>query len=189
VQHLSDAELVEAVRRGESDAFDVLFRRHYAGACDYAARFAGADQAPDRVAEGFSRVFRVMLKGHGPDSNFRGYLYTAVRNAHVDALRRGRGEIPVDDLGTDMPSSEDVEDDVLSRLEATPIRRAFGRLRPAWRRVLWHTVVLGETHEQVARRLGSNPNAIAVLSFRAREGLRQAHLAEHAWPSHLRPPP
>lgn len=45
--------------------------------------------------------------------------------------------------------------------------------------MLWHAVVLGESNDQVTQRMGTNANAIGVLSFRAREGLRQAYLTEH----------
>jgi len=179
LQHLSDSELVDAVRRGDRRAFDTLFQRHYGDACDFAASFAGPDAAPERVAEAFTRVYRALLDGRGPDTNFQAYLYSAVRNAHVDAVRRGRREIAIDDLGVELPAEDDVEDDVLTRLDASPVRRAFARLRPSWRTVLWHTAVLGESHEQVAQRMDTTPNAVAVLLFRAREGLRQAYLAEH----------
>jgi RNA polymerase sigma factor (sigma-70 family) len=176
----SDSELVAAVHAGDTAAFDALFRRHYDDARDFANRFAGRDHAEDRVAEAFARVYRILLNGGGPDANFRAYLFSSIRNAHYDSMRRSSShEVATDDLGVDEPAPIDVESDVIARLDAAPIRRAFVSLRPAWKKVLWYTAVLGEPNEKVAERLGSNPNAVGVLAFRAREGLRQAYLAEH----------
>ena len=176
---MSEAELLEAARRGDQGALDELFRRHYDGAVRFAERFAGSHSADDRAAEGFARVYRALQQGHGPETNFRAYLYTAVRNAHIDALRKFGSELPVEGIGVELPAADDVEEAVLDAMDGTPITRAFAQLNPTWRTVLWRTVVLGESHAAVAARMGSNINAIGVLTYRAREGLRQAYLAEH----------
>lgn len=179
---LSDVELLEIAREGDDSGFDELFRRHYPAACDYAAGVAGPDQAQDRVAEAFARIYRLVRAGRGPETNFRAYLLTTVRHAHIEALRRTRGEVPVPDVATlgDLPTVDgDLADLVVERIDATPMKRVFAGLRPSWQRVLWHTVVLGESNEAVARQLGLSANAVGVLAYRAREGLRQAYLADH----------
>lgn len=179
---LSDVELLRIARAGDDSGFDELFRRHYQAACDYAAGVAGPDHAQDRVAEAFARIYRLVRDGRGPETNFRAYLLTAVRHAHFDALRRARGEVPVADVTTmsDLLAVDgDLAERVVDRIDATPMKRVFARLRPSWQRVLWHTVVLGESNESVARQLGLSANALGVLAFRAREGLRQAYLADH----------
>ena len=45
--------------------------------------------------------------------------------------------------------------------------------------VLWHTEVEGQSPAEVGQLLDMNPNAVAALAYRAREGLRQAYLTEH----------
>ena len=169
VDHPTDAELVEDARHGKSAAFDTLFWRHYAGACDYASRFAAPAIAPDRAAEGFVRVYRVLREGQALDGDFEAALHSAVRSAHADVVRRGRREVPVEP--EEWESADHSEDDL-------PIRRAFARLRPSWRRALWHTVVLGASEEELARRWGSTPQAVAALSARARRAMREACRAE-----------
>lgn len=181
MRELTDVELLSIARDGDDSAFDELFRRHYQSACDYAAGLAGADHAQDRAAEAFSRIYRLVRAGRGPETNFRAYLLTAVRHTHVDSIRRTGGEIPVADMATvgELAVEADLADQVLDRVDASPMKRVFARLRPSWQQVLWHTVVLGEPNETAARALDLTPNALGVLAFRAREGLRQAYLADH----------
>lgn len=173
MHHLSDAELVEAVRQGDSEAFDALFERYYPEAVEYAARFATPELAPERATLAFSRLYRALLRGEHTEGDFSAILNAEVRSAHADFVRRGRKEVLVDDVDDDheLEAGDDLEDH--------PLRRAFGRLRPAWRKVLWYTVVLEESDEQVAERLGSTPREVAALWHRAHQGLRRACRAEH----------
>jgi hypothetical protein len=46
--------------------------------------------------------------------------------------------------------------------------------------VLWHTEVEGQKPADVAPLLGMSANAVSALAYRAREGLRQAFLTQHA---------
>jgi len=175
-----DAELIAAVRSGDDDATSELFRRHYAAALAFAASLAGQSLAADLVSESFARVLGSMRRGQGPDVAFRPYLLTAIRRVHVDHIRRTRREVPVDDVEvassrTPMASTDGVDD----RVEAATILRAFRSLPERWQAVLWHTAVENEPLQRVAEHLGMNANSVAALSFRAREGLRVAYLAEH----------
>mgnify|MGYP001413825581 CR=1 FL=1 len=167
----SDAELVEAARRGESAAFDTLFRRYYDEACDYASRFASPDVAPDRVTLAFSRLYRDLLAGEHADEEFSAALQSEVRSAHADFVRRGRKEVLVD-------NAEGDADEAADDLRGDPLRAAFARLQPGWRKVLWYTVVLGESDDDVAERLDLSARDVAALWHRAHEGLRRACRAE-----------
>jgi len=175
-----DAELIAAVRSGDDDATSELFRRHYGAALAFAQSLAGQSLAADLVSESFARVLGFMRRGQGPDVAFRPYLLTAIRRAHVDHIRRTRREVPVDDVEvassrTPMVTTDGVQD----RVEAATILRAFRSLPERWQAVLWHTAVENEPLQRVAEHLGMNANSVAALSFRAREGLRVAYLAEH----------
>lgn len=166
---LSDAELVEAARHGESEAFDVLFRRFYDEACEYSARFASPDVAAERVTVAFARIYRALLSGRPQEGDFTTVVHSAVRGVHADVVRRGRKEFLVEEDEYD--ADQTVEDD-------NPIRAAFASLSPSWRSVLWFSVVLEESDEQVAERMGLTTKQVASLWLRAREGLRRACLAE-----------
>lgn len=169
MHHLSDAELVAAARHGESAAFDVLFERHYDVACEYSSRFASSDVAPERVTVAFARIYRALLSGRPQEGDFTTVVQSAVRGVHADVVRRGRKEFLVEE--DEFDSDQAVEDD-------NPIRAAFASLSPSWRTVLWFSVVLEESDEQVAERMGVPARQVGALWMKAREGLHRACLAE-----------
>jgi len=174
-----DAELVAAVRRGDLEAYGLLYRRHAGAARTQAKQLVGSrPDAEDLVAEAFAKVLDAIRGGGGPDQAFRAYLLTTVRNTLCDRRRRDR---PLE--WTDDPGRYDVglpwEDPAVAELEATLAARAFHRLPERWREVIWRTEVERAPRPEVASLFGLTPNGVAALAYRARERLRQAYLQEH----------
>ncbi|WP_306366565.1 sigma-70 family RNA polymerase sigma factor [Nocardiopsis sp. CC223A] len=174
-----DAEYIRRVREGETSAYAVLYERHAACARGLARQLLRGDaEVEDAVAEAFTRVLSVIQRGKGPTDSFRPYLLTAVRNAAYD---RGRGEkrqVVTDDMESLDPGVPFV-DPALEGLERSLIARAFLSLPERWQAVLWHTEIEGAKPSEAAAILGLNPNGVAALAYRAREGLRQAYLQMH----------
>lgn len=174
-----DAELIAAVRSGDLEAYGQLYRRHAGAARTQAKRMVRSrPDAEDLVAEAFAKVLDALRAGGGPDTAFRAYLLTTVRNTLRDRLRRDRWLEWTDD-----PARYDLgvpwEDPAVAALEVTLAARAFHRLPERWREVIWRTEVERAPRPQVASLLGLTPNGVAALAYRAREGLRQAYLQEH----------
>ncbi len=87
----SDAELIEAVRSGELEAYGLLYRRHAAAAANLARQLTGSRaEADDLVAEAFAKVLDTLRTGGGPDTAFRAYLLTTLRNTLYDRVRRDK---------------------------------------------------------------------------------------------------
>jgi len=174
----SDAELITRTRAGSDDAYAELFIRHRGIALGVARKVAGPDHADDLVADAFLKVLAALQAGGGPDDAFRGYLLTTVRNLHLNKIRATRRESLV-------PDYEDVErhlviaDGVDDLLDGHAVSRAFAALPERWQKVLWLGAVEGRPNDEIAQLLGLKPNAVAALSFRARDGLRDAYLADH----------
>ncbi|WP_433334407.1 sigma-70 family RNA polymerase sigma factor [Spirillospora sp. CA-294931] len=171
----SDADLVAAARIGDEQASDELYRRHHGAVLGY-ARGLVRDQhmAEDLTSEAFARTLAALREGMGPQVACRPYLYTVVRNAAVDWARAGRRTVVTDEVAewADRPAEELPDVD-----ERDTLVRAFRSLPDRWQTVLWHTVIEDEPVPKVAELLGLQPGAVTQLSFRAREGLRQAFLA------------
>jgi RNA polymerase sigma factor (sigma-70 family) len=178
--NIDDSELLVAARAGDDEAISQLFRRHHAAAERFATGLAGRTVAPDLVAESFAKILNSLRNGRGPDVAFRAYLFATIRTVRVDHLRRDHGEIPVEEVA-DVASAAAfaTPDGADERAESDTAARAFRSLPHRWQTVLWHTAVEKEPHEIVAAHLGIKANAVAALSFRAREGLRQAYLVQH----------
>jgi RNA polymerase sigma factor (sigma-70 family) len=175
----SDAELITRVRSGDRAAFGQLYSRHAAAAANLARQFARApSEVDDLVSEAFARVLDSLLGGRGPDSAFRAYLFTTLRNTAFDRTRKDRRLQFTDDI-TVHESPEVADDPVVLQLENTLVAKAFGALPERWQTVLWHTQVEGQSPAEVGVLLGMAPNAVTSLAFRAREGLREAYLQAH----------
>jgi RNA polymerase sigma factor (sigma-70 family) len=175
----SDAALIQAVRGGDLAAYGQLYDRHLAAARRVAAAIAAdAAERDDLIAEGFTRVLRILRSGEGPDEEFRPYLLTTIRNTMVSWRRRDSAVSLVAEVPDVLPS-EGSDEPVDSRLHGTVAAGAFASLPERWRTVLWRTEIEGESPSRIAEDLGMTPNGVAALAYRAREGLRQAYLDQH----------
>ncbi|WIX90219.1 sigma-70 family RNA polymerase sigma factor [Amycolatopsis sp. DG1A-15b] len=175
----SDAALIAAVRGGDIAAYGELYDRHLPAARRVAAAIA-ADRAErdDLIAEGFTRVLRILRSGEGPDEDFRPYLLTTIRNTMISWRRRDSAVSLVAEVPDVLPGAGS-DEPVGSRLHAAVAGDAFASLPERWRTVLWRTEIDGESPARIAEDLGMTPNGVAALAYRAREGLRQAYLDQH----------
>ena len=179
VEGPGDAELISAVRGGDIDAYGELFARHVDAARRLARQLAGPADADDLVSDAFAKVLTVLQRGGGPDLAFRAYLLTAVRRLHVDKIRAGSRLRPVDDL-TPFDPGLPFHDTAVAGFENAAAAKAFASLPERWQMVLWHTEVEQQKPADIAPLLGMSANSVSALAYRAREGLRQAFLSQHA---------
>ena len=178
LHHATDDALLEAARKGDEGATAELFSRHHRATVRFAASLGNPDNAEDLAAEAFAATLAQFRRGAGPDFSLRPYLYTAVRRLYYRQSQRSRRETTVADFA-ESEFEEAVPDATQVLPEQNLILKALKSLPARWQAILWHTEVEGEPVQEVATRLGIKPAAVAALSYRAREGLRQAYLAEH----------
>lgn len=185
VQGPSDAELIDAVRKGTVAAYGSLYERHVGSAYNLARQLTRSSaEADDLVSEAFAKVLDTLRAGRGPDSAFRAYLLTALRHTAYDKTRRDRKLEVTEDVTTvsgvsTAAVSVPFSDTAVAGLERSLAARAFAKLPERWQAVLWHTEVEGQSPAEVAPILGLTPNGVSALAYRAREGLRQAYLQVH----------
>ncbi|MFJ4210121.1 sigma-70 family RNA polymerase sigma factor [Paenarthrobacter sp. NPDC089675] len=175
----SDPRILDLVRQGSTDAFDILYKRHLPVA-QYVARQQtdNPSDADDVVAESFASIFQSLKDGKGPREFFRSYLLTVVRRtAHDRNKRARRTPMAVDDSVLD--SAVQDPDTVLLEFESSTMAKAFKSLPERWQAVLWHMDIEGLKPAAAAPFVGLSPNGVSSLAIRAREGLRQAYLQHH----------
>lgn len=93
-----DVLLVEAIRRGDRQAFEKIYDRHSGWVLALAMRFLGdRDDALDVLSDTFeylaSRVGTLTLT-----TSLRGFLYPVVRHRAIDKVRSRRAHVDVDEL-------------------------------------------------------------------------------------------
>ncbi len=177
----TDADLIAAVRAGDTDAYGLLFERHRQAASRLAGHLVPGPDADDLVSESFIRVLGVLQAGKGPDEFFRAYLLSSIRRLHLDRIR-GSKKVKTTDDEAELDRAVEFVDPTTMRFERSAAADAFGSLPERWQLVLWHLDVEGQKPAEIAPMLGMSANSVSALAYRAREGLRQAYLQSHLAP-------
>lgn len=166
---------MERARAGDRAAFAALYRRHRAAAVWVASRWTASDHnAEDAVAEGFTRLLAALPRLDVVGDGFRHYLLACVRNAARDQRRR-TGRVEVTDAVPVPTTTGAADDSIVVCVERRLLAEAMAALPPRWRRVLWFTEVEGVTPAELAAGMGTTPNAVAAIAYRARKRLRAAY--------------
>lgn len=178
VETRSDADLITAVRGGDTAAFGLLFERHRDAAERLSRQLTQRGDADDLVSESFMKVLAQLQGGKGPDTAFRAYLLTSIRRLHIDRIRATK-RVDVTDEPERLDRGEAFVDTAVAGFEQGAAARAFASLPERWQLALWHVDVEGQRPAEVAPLLGMSANSVSALLYRAREGLRQAFLQFH----------
>ncbi|HEY2430742.1 MAG TPA: sigma-70 family RNA polymerase sigma factor [Acidimicrobiales bacterium] len=182
-QEPDDIELARRAGKGDSEAFEVLYRRHAAAAWRVAqAVTPSKEDASDAVSEAFTRVLQALAMGQlSPSVPFRPYLLATTRNAAIDEHRyRSRVGRDPGVASAERPSSEgEPGEQTILRTDTALVAEAFHSLPERWRSVLWLTEVEGVRVRDVGERMGISANGASQLAHRARTGLRERYLQAH----------
>ena len=84
----TDKELIKQIKKGDEQAFDILFRKYYAPLARFAKMFTKDEENADEVVQAFFVKLweqKVKLK---ITSSVKSYLYTSVRNASLNFLKK-----------------------------------------------------------------------------------------------------
>jgi RNA polymerase sigma factor (sigma-70 family) len=164
---LGDERLVEQVRRGNDDAFEVIYDRHHRGILAFCRHvLASADEAEDALQQTFISAYHGMAAG-GREFRLKPWLYGIARNKCLSmphARREGPAEL--DELAT-AGLSEQVQQradlrELLHDLHALPVDQ---------RAALVLTEVGGLSHADVGSVVGCEAAKVKSLVFQARSSL------------------
>jgi RNA polymerase sigma-70 factor, ECF subfamily len=183
----SDGEsaLVERLRGGDQQAFEVLVRQYGGRMLAIARRFVGTDEdARDVVQEAYLAAFRAIDTFAGA-ARLSTWLHRIVVNAALMKLRTRRrrpeesidGLLPrFDDTGhwAEPVSNWETSTDTLVERQETRamVRNAIDQLPPNYRTVLLLRDIEELDTEETASLLGVTPNAVKTRLHRARQALR-----------------
>jgi len=129
----SDNELMEEVRDGRVEKLAILFERYQVVLYNFFLRLTGkANVSEDLVQDVFIRILKYRA-GYLSQSKFTFWMFQIARNAHIDHLRKRKGEVPLDEQFEETPSSEPLPEKILESEQDTALmRRALERL--PWRK-------------------------------------------------------
>ena len=166
----TEADTADVALAMDEDAFRSFYDRTSGALWGYLSRIGGDRQvADDLLQESYYRLLKCTVAFES-ETHRRNYLYRIATNLVRDAKR---GPRPLFDAGVemaDMPAPE-------SRVDPegrADVRRAFGRLKPRERSLLWLAYAHGSSHSEIADVLGLKTGSIKLLLFRARHKLAAA---------------
>jgi RNA polymerase sigma-70 factor (ECF subfamily) len=166
----ADTDSADVALAMDEDAFRAFYDRTSGALWGYLSRISGDRQvADDLLQESYYRLLKATVPFES-ESHRRNYLYRIATNLVRDARR---GPRPLFDGGVEMASVAAPEGavDVEGRAD---VRRAFGRLKPRERALLWLAYANGSSHHEIAGVLGLKTGSIKLLLFRARRKLAAA---------------
>lgn len=138
-------------------------------------RFARAlvghpERADDLVQDTLERAL-TRLDSYTPGTNMRAWLFTILRNAHINELRRARTTTAPDEtleaLSPPAPAGQE------HGLAMRDLQRALAQLTPEMREVLLLIGLEGLSYEEAAEVLGAKVGTVKSRLCRGREALRR----------------
>ena len=158
---------------------DSLFRLYYRPLCVYALHYLkDKDLIEDLVQEAFTAYWMKQAASDVIDSP-RAYLYTAVRNRCIDAIRRRRRQdVELESVGEDILPVEDdvaISDDeaVDNSVKEARIWSAIDRLPAKRRRIFLMSRRDGMKYSEIAQSLGLSENTVRNQISKALDSIRQ----------------
>jgi RNA polymerase sigma-70 factor (ECF subfamily) len=176
----NDCEVIEGCKRGEPDAFLLLFNAHKDKVYSIAFRYSGNEAvALDIAQETFLKLFSVIGDFRG-DASFDSWLYRLVVNHCIDDKRRGRRLVAVVEGLVDAiwSSSETTLEDLLRSEVEENVQVAINKLPEEQRIVIVLRYTESLSYEEIAQILGCSQGTVASRLNRAHKALerRLSHL-------------
>ena len=174
----TEANLLARCRRGEPDAWDELFNRHYAAAGRFVFQLA-SDFSREDVEEVCQEVFLSVIRNlesfHG-ESQFQTWLFRIAANKARDyreklhAAKRGGGQTPLSlnaedaesGLTLDPPSDKPSPDvDLLNVERAELVREALDQIGEPCREIIELRYFGDLSYEELSADLKLNPKTVS----------------------------
>ncbi len=174
----AEAELLARCRRGEREAWDELFDRHYAAAGRFIFQL-GHDFSREDVEEICQEVFLSVIRNIGSfhgSSRFQTWLFRIAANKardyreHQRAAKRGGGQTPLSleaehpesGLTLDPPSSAPAPDLALMNTEQVAlVHQALGQLDEPCREIIQLRYFGDLSYDELSRSLELNPKTVS----------------------------
>jgi len=166
LDHDADRWLVDKVRAGDVDAYEVLVRRHRDRIYRIALRMLGNPHDAEDVAQDVVIQLWTALAGFVGSSTFTTWLYRIVVNRCLNHLQRRRHTRPV--LDADSPPAPGAEETVIAEQRAAATLRAIAALPPDLRAVLVLYQMEGLSYREVGAITNLTESTVRGRLHRAR---------------------
>ncbi|AWO02047.1 RNA polymerase sigma-70 factor [Chitinophaga alhagiae] len=186
-ENITEDELLERIARGNQEAFQVIFRRHYKALCYFAASITqDAQEAEDLVQETFSKLWD--KRADFPTTTaIKAFLYISTKNACLNYIRQKHRQTEKEKefsyLQEEAPADFDplmADVEIIGELYAE-----IEQLPPQCRRVFTMSYLEGRKNEEIAGLLGVSYNTVRTQKLRALKLIRASLLKKDLLPAFI----
>jgi RNA polymerase sigma factor (sigma-70 family) len=172
--HASDAHLVASAKRGDAEAFALLYRRYLDRVYDFvAARVESRDAAQDATQTIFLRMLTALPQCRDED-RFAGWLFAIARNVVIDSYRTPRQTLVDVDAVPDLVDRAELPESLAMRSDdARTLREARDRCLTGIERDLLDLRLQDLTSLEIATALKRSQTAVRNLQYRMIRKLRE----------------
>lgn len=167
----TDAELVKQAKKGDSDAFAELVRRHEQMVFNLSFRFArDGSLAEDMAQEAFLKAFR-LLKGFRGDCSFSTWMYRVTTSVCLTELnrRKKRGEVQLQAHHAGSFENSRIEAGDIAEI----VRRCVTHLPERYATIVTLYYLEEMPYEEIAAIVEIPMGTLKTWMFRARKELRK----------------
>jgi RNA polymerase sigma-70 factor (ECF subfamily) len=165
----ADRDLVLRVRRGETDAYGALVRRHQQSVFNVCCRILhNAADAEDLAQDAFVRAYD-KLATFDIDRDFGPWVRRIAANLSINALKRRQPGFPLDEERDTLPPETQPEHALDQTLQAEHLHAALARLPPHYRAAIELRHFHDMNYDEIAAALRLPLNTAKSHLFRARK--------------------
>lgn len=165
----ADRWLVDKVRGGDMDAYEVLIRRHRDRIYRIALRMLGDSHDAEDIAQDVTIQLWTAVTGFAGSAAFTTWLYRIVVNRCHNHRRGRRRTRPV--LDTDPAPTPGADDAAITREQSAATLRSVAALPPPQRAVLVLVQMEGLSYREAAAVTGESEATVRGRLHRARKAL------------------
>ena len=174
-----ESAAIARVLAGDADAFEPLVLEHQTNVYRLALRLMGNEaDAADAAQDAFVKAYTSLSSFRG-DSRFSVWLYRLTNNVCIDALRRRRDTVPIENEDGEgevselpLPDERWSPEVLAERAEdVRSVRSAMAALSPEYREILTLREIGGLSYEELAETLRMEIGTVRSRLNRARKKL------------------
>ncbi len=171
---LSDSELIDRLRGGSQEAFDVIFRSYYGRLVGLAESMLRDRAVAEEVAQDVMVALWRRRDDLQIDTSLAGYLLRSTRNRALNHLRHQRVKREAEPLLSASSPRPTATDDAIREAEIdAAVRAAIGELPPRCREVFELSRVNGLRYAEIAETLEISIKTVEAQMGKALRLLRE----------------
>ena len=173
--------LIQRLRKGEEEAFELVFRQHFRKLCLYAEHYVKDKAAAEEIVEDFFCYFWDNCSELIIESSITGYLFASIHNRCLKYLRHEKVKQHYIEsrqyIFTDKEYLEPVSDEIpeallISQDLETAIGRAILSLPEQCRKIFLLNRFEEKTYLEISEQLGISINTVKTQITRALQKIR-----------------